>query len=42
MITDSSFEFGPTRLLDSLDSGRDVSSQVATKAVLASSALLVD
>lgn len=36
MTTNSSLEFVPTRLLDS----RDISSQVATKAVLASSALL--
>jgi hypothetical protein len=39
MITDSSLEFGPTRLLDSLDSGEGISPQSATKVVLASSAL---
>ena len=40
MITDSSLEFGPTRLLDSLDSGQGFSSQVVIKAVLAPSMLL--
>ena len=40
MITNSSLGFGPTRLLDNLESDQGLSSQAVIKAVLSSSPLL--
>ena len=41
MITVSKLKFGPTRLLDILDSGQGFSSQAVNNALLVSSALMV-